>query len=106
MRPSDRGELRPGLPAKIKISAYDYMGLPPLKGEVIEVSADTLTAQQGEKFYRIKVRLDADQERLNGKSLHPGLSAQVDVVVGQRSVAAYILSPVSKFSDRAFTEAK
>ena len=106
IRPSDRGELRPGLPAKVKISAYDYMGLPPLKGEVIEVSADTLTAQQGEKFYRIKIRLDAEQEQFKGKSLYPGLSAQVDVVVGQRSVAAYLLSPITKFSDRAFTEAK
>ena len=106
IRPSDRGELRPGLPAKVKISAYDYMGLPPLKGEVFEVSADTLTAQQGEKFYRIKVKLDDYQDQLKGKSLHPGLAAQVDVVVGQRSVAAYLLSPVSKFSERAFTEAK
>ena len=106
IRPSDRGELRPGLPAKVKISAYDYMGLPPLKGEVFEVSADTLTAHQGEKFYRIKVKLDAQQDQLKGKSLYPGLSAQVDVVVGQRSVAAYLLSPVTKFSERAFTEAK
>ena len=106
IRPSDRGELRPGLTAKIKISAYDYMGMSSLSGEVVEVSADTLATQQGEKFYRLKVKLDAKQALLQGKSLYPGLSAQVDVVVGRRSVAAYLLSPITKFNERAFTEAK
>ena len=106
IRPSDRGELRPGLAAKVKISAYDYMGMPSLSGEVVEVSADTLATQQGDKYYRVKVKLDAHQALLKDKILYPGLSAQVDVIVGRRSVAAYILSPISKFSERAFTEAK
>ena len=106
VRPSERGELHPGLPAKIKILAYDYMGLPPLNGEVVEVSADTLSTQQGEKFYRLKVKMDAANEQLKDKSLYPGLSAQVDVVVGRRSIAAYFLSPIAKFNERAFTEAK
>ena len=106
IRPSDRGELRPGLAAKIKVSAYDYMGMSPLTGEVVEVSADTLATQQGDKFYRVKVKLDANQDLLQGKTLYPGLSAQVDVIVGRRSVAAYLLSPITKFNERAFTEAK
>ena len=106
VRPSDRGELHPGLPAKIKILAYDYMQTPSLTGEIIEVSADTLTTQQGEKFYRVKVKLDEKQAELQGKILYPGLSAQVDIVVGRRSIAAYLLSPLNKFSERAFTEAK
>jgi adhesin transport system membrane fusion protein len=106
IRPSDRGELHAGLPAKVKVMAYDHTGMAPLNGEVAEVSADTLASPQGERFYRLKIKLDAGQDNLKGKILYPGLSTQVDVVVGQRSVADYLLSPIHKFKDKAFTEAK
>jgi hypothetical protein len=38
-------------------------------------------------------------------SILPGMTASADVVLGQRSVLTYLLSPLLRFKQRAFSEA-
>jgi adhesin transport system membrane fusion protein len=54
------------------------------------------------------VLINADQAhgRLGKEVLLPGMTARADVVVGQRSVLSYLLSPLLKFSSQALREAK
>lgn len=105
IRPADRGELRPGLPAKVKLSAYDYAVYGPLGGIVTDVSADTLPDESGQRFYRIKVRVTGKSSFGSDKPIYPGMVANVDIVVGQRTVAQYLLSPLDRFYQSAFREA-
>jgi adhesin transport system membrane fusion protein len=106
IRPSDRGELRPGLPARIKISAYDYAVYGSLPGEVTEISADTLSNEHGDRFYRLKVSVAKTLKQRSDKPIYPGMTVNVDVVVGNRTPAEYLISPIRRFYQSAFREAR
>lgn len=105
-RPSDRGELRPDLDTKVRVSAYDTGSLGTLTGRVIEVSADTVPDGRGEPFYRVGIRIDAIPDAYAGKLLAPGMTVTGDIVTGRRTVLRHILSPLNKFADNAFRDAR
>ena len=52
INPKDVAFLRPGLQASVKITAYDYSVYGDLKGELIRVSADSITDEEGNVFYK------------------------------------------------------
>lgn len=103
-RPNDRANLRPGLPAKVRLGAYDYATYGSLEGKVTEVSADTLVDEREGRYYR--VRVDAEKREESGKNLSilPGMTATADVVVGKRTILSYLLSPLLKFQQRVFQD--
>lgn len=106
IRPSDIAFIRPGLPATIKITAYDYSIYGGLKGEVEDISADTITNERGESFYRVRVRthknhIGSDEHPL---VIIPGMTAEIDVLTGRKTVLHYLMKPLIKAKDRALTE--
>jgi adhesin transport system membrane fusion protein len=104
VRPNDRASLRPGLSTRVMIGAYDYAVYGALSGRLIEVSADTLTDESGQRFYRVLIETDTPSERMTNLSILPGMTARADVVLGQRTVMSYLLSPLLRFKQQAFTE--
>jgi len=104
VRPDDRASLRVGLPTRVMIGAYDYTVYGALDGEVIEVSADTLPDEQGQRYYRLLVHTLPARGALAAEVILPGMTASADVVVGQRSVLSYVLSPLLRFGARALRE--
>lgn len=106
IKPSDIAFIRPGLPATIKITAYDFSIYGGLKGEVEDISADTITNERGESFYRVRVRthknhLGTDEHPL---VIIPGMTAEIDVLTGRKTVLHYLMKPLIKAKDRALTE--
>jgi membrane fusion protein, adhesin transport system len=105
IRPHDVAFLRPGLPATVKISAYDYSIYGALQGEVILISPDTLKEegpkqqpQTDERYYRVLVKADASTLRQADKALPiiAGMTANVEIRTGEKSVLDYVLKPVLK----------
>jgi len=106
IRPSDIDVVHEGLPAKVWFSAYKRIEVPPVRGKVVVVSADKLEdAHSGEPYFTARVMVDAAElQRLSGVKLHPGMPAEVSVVVGERRAINYFLEPVTERLDRAFNE--
>lgn len=104
VRPDDRASLRPGLPTRVMVGAYDYTVYGALQGQVTEVSADTLPDENGQRYYRLLVQTAPAQGALAQEVILPGMTASTDVVVGQRSVLSYLLSPLLRFGARALRE--
>lgn len=104
VRPDDRASLRPGLPTRVMVGAYDYTVYGALLGQVTEVSADTLPDENGQRYYRLLVQTAPAQGLLAQEVILPGMTASTDVVVGQRSVLSYLLSPLLRFGARALRE--
>ena len=104
VRPDDRGSLRPGLETRVLIGAYDYAVYGALNGRLVEVSADTLPDEQGNRFYRVLIETDSAQGLLAQQAILPGMTARADVVLGQRSIASYVFSPLLRFAHRALRE--
>lgn len=108
IRPSDVAFLRPGQPATVKISAYDYSIYGSLHGTLEQISADTIRDESNpnERYYRIYVRTDsAHLEGREGRlPIIPGMVATVEVLTGQKTVLEYWLKPVIKVRDSALRE--
>jgi len=105
-RPSDRGDLRVGLPAKVRVSAFDIGELGPLNGRVIEVSADTVPDGKGDPYYRVAIQVDQMPESYSGKKIVPGMTITADVITGRRTIIQYITSPFTRFLFNAFRDAR
>lgn len=102
--PNDRANLRPRLSARVRIGAYDYATFGTLNGQVTEVSADTLVDEHETRYYRVILKADADATQ---KMITvPGMTAVADIVVGKRTVLSYLLSPLLRFRDGAFRDAR
>ncbi len=101
--PRDRGDIWPGLPATIKISAYDSAVYGGLEGKVVDVSPDIVQDSKGEVFYR--VRLSADTTTFGaGKPVIPGMTAEVNIRSGKQTILDYILGPFIKIRDSALRD--
>ena len=112
INPADIGQLKAGLPATIRLDAFDYSIYGVLHGTLRYISSDTLTEQgpngQANTFYRAKVSLHADDAKkhpkLTAAMLKPGMTATVDLKTGGRSVLKYLIKPIYKAFGGAMTE--
>lgn len=97
--PRDVALIAPGMPASVKITAYDFATYGDLRGHVIQISEDTVeedTAQGPKNFYRVMVRTELSYlERFGVQyAIRPGMIAQVDIESGKRSVLSYLTRPL------------
>jgi adhesin transport system membrane fusion protein len=111
VNPADIGQLHPGLPAFVKLDAFDYSVYGNLVGTLNYISSDTLTEQgangQAATFYRARVRIDPQAQtnpRLAALALKPGMTATVDLRTASRSVLQYLAKPVFKAFSGAMNE--
>lgn len=112
IRPSDVAFLRPGLPAKVKITAYDFAIYGGLDGHVEYISPDTLKDDQkaasgrpDDTYYRVLILTDKSTLHAGNKDLPiiPGMIATVEVRTGEKTILDYLLKPVLKAKE-AFRE--
>ena len=106
IRPTDIAFIRPGQEATVKITAYDFSIYGGLEGRVEHISADTITNDRGESFYLIRVRTDRNYLGNEEKPLAiiPGMTAEVDILTGRKTVLDYLLKPVLKARYNALRE--
>jgi membrane fusion protein, adhesin transport system len=106
VRPADIAFLSPGLPALVKVTAYDYAIYGGLEAELEGISADTITDERGERFYRIRVRTADNVLEEAGEPLPiiPGMTVQVDILTGEKTVLDYLLKPILRARDGALRE--
>ncbi len=103
IRPQDIAFLRPGLPALVKFTAYDFAIYGGLDATVEQIGADTVIDDKGNAFYVVRVRTKASSLGAN-LPIIPGMVAQVDVLTGKKTILAYLLKPVLRAKANALTE--
>ncbi|EPB9883411.1 HlyD family efflux transporter periplasmic adaptor subunit [Yersinia enterocolitica] len=104
INPRDIAYIRPGLPATVKITAYDSSIYGNLTGVVETVSPDTLQdeVKRDQFYYRIYVRTNrADLTNKAGKlfPILPGMVASVEIKTGQKTVLDYLIKPLNKVKE-------
>lgn len=107
IKPRDIGFIHPGLPAVVKITAYDFTRYGGLTGKVVHISADTTQDDEGNSFYLIRVRTDASNIKdQHGESMPiiPGMLTEVDVITGKRTIMEYLLNPLLRAQKNALRE--
>ncbi|CAM2894937.1 HlyD family type I secretion periplasmic adaptor subunit [Moritella viscosa] len=105
IKPKDIAFIHLGLPAVVKITAYDFTRYGGLKGVVEHISADTTQDEDGNSFYIIRVRTKiSDIQGNHDMPIIPGMMTSVDVMIGKRTVLEYILNPVLRAKAMALRE--
>lgn len=102
--PRDIAFLRPGQPAMVKFSAYDFSIYGGLEGTLEHISADTVTDDKGNAFYLVRVRTNKPGFGDSNLPIIPGMVAEVDIMTGKKSVLTYLLKPVLRAKSVAMTE--
>ena len=106
IKPSDIAFIYPGQKAVVKVSAYDFAIYGSLNGEVVHIAADTTKDQKDNVFYTIHIKTDKNHLGSKTKPLKiiPGMTVDVDIITGKKSVMDYILKPILKAKQYTFTE--
>lgn len=108
VKPADVAFIRNDLPANVKLDAYDYTIYGSLKGHVTYISADTLEEdlqKDEEPYYRVHIQIDTFPEQHRDKvEVIPGMTAKVEIITGERTVAQYVLKPLRRVGSEALTE--
>ena len=107
VEPKDIAFISPGLPALVKISAYDFTVYGGLEGNVDVISSDSILDESTkESYYLVTVKTKNSSLRRGDESLPiiPGMVATVDIITGQKSVLDYILKPIVKARHEALRE--
>ena len=106
VKPQDIAFLRPKLSAKVKLTAYDFAVYGGLDAQVEQISADTFVEENGEPYYLVRVRTNEPDLVKNGQAfpIIPGMTADVDILVGEKTVLSYLLKPVLRARENALRE--
>ena len=106
IRPQDIAFLHPGQEAVVKFTAYDYTIYGGLKAKLEQIGADTVTDEEGNSFYLIKLR--TEKSHLGSEEhpllIIPGMVTSVDIITGKKSVLSYLLKPIIRARAEALRE--
>jgi hypothetical protein len=108
----DIGFVRQGLPVKLKFAAFPFQKYGMVEGTVEHVSADSADGNAGNgntpgdkapaknqpMLYKALVTLKAMRLEMDGEKfpLSAGMQSSAEILLGTRTVAEYLLSPVRK----------
>jgi membrane fusion protein, adhesin transport system len=106
--PKDIGFVFVGMPAVIKLTAFDFSIFGSLKGKLVHVGADTVVdeAQREQRpYYEVFIELETTsiQGRDGMVEVRPGMQAEIELESGERTVLQYLLKPLFKATE-AFSE--
>ncbi|EZH83787.1 hemolysin secretion protein D [Ectopseudomonas composti] len=106
IRPQDIAFLHPGQKAMVKFTAYDFTIYGGLEADLEQIGADTVTDEDGNSFYLIKLR--TRQSHLGSEEnpllIIPGMVASVDIMTGKKSILSYLLKPIIRARAEALRE--
>lgn len=102
--PRDIAYIRDGLPAIVRITAYDYSIYGALNGVVETISPDTIQDEVNHDNYYYRVYIKTDSDQLMDKNgvahiIKPGMIATVDIRTGEKTVLEYLIKPFNKMRE-------
>ncbi|MGL5116588.1 MAG: HlyD family type I secretion periplasmic adaptor subunit, partial [Beijerinckiaceae bacterium] len=93
VKPQDIAQLRPGLDAMVKLTAYDFTIYGGLDATLEHIGADSVTTDKGETYYVIRVRTKRNALAHAGRDwpIMPGMVAEVEIKTGRKTVMQYLV---------------
>lgn len=106
INPRDIGHIKPGDGAKVKILTYDFARYGSIQGKIEKISASTFFTDDGKPYYKATIDLKDQHVYRGGKkyNLKTGMTAQADIITGEKTLLQYILKPIHQSVSSAFTE--
>jgi adhesin transport system membrane fusion protein len=104
--PSDIAFIHPNQQATVKFTAYDFSIHGGLSAKVIQISPDTIIDDEGVSYYEVSLKTDSSVlgDENNPLPIIPGMTVEVDILTGKKTIMGYILKPILKTKQLAFRE--
>ena len=102
----DIAEIREGMPATLKVRAFDFLRYGTLPGRVRSISADaSRTASDEAPSYRVVVAAERPEEgRSRRMEILPGMLVDVEFRAGERTILSYLTDRILRRGAAAFRE--
>ena len=106
IKPADIAYVNVGQFARLKFSAYDFAIHGSLQGIVTFVSADTITNDDGQSFFLVRIKPTKDflGAKPGELPIKIGMTAEADILTAKKSILSYLTDPVHRGIDKALTE--
>ena len=107
LKPDDADNVRPGIPANVRLIHFKDKFQPVVQGKVISVSADRLVdTRTGVAYYQAEIEVDrgAVAAVLGDEKLQPGLPAEVMIGLGSHTALEDLFAPLNRRLQRAMRE--
>jgi multidrug efflux pump subunit AcrA (membrane-fusion protein) len=101
----DRGYIKVGQSAKIKLANQDQLTFGPINAKIISISPNAIQSEKG-TWYEIELELE-QQKFTSGNidyTLVPGIQVQIFILTGDRSILSYITNPFYNSIGQALQE--
>ena len=101
----DVGFIKVGQAAKVKVATFPFQEFGVIKGKVLSISPNATADKDLGPVFKAKVKLDRSAVQVNGQAveLTPGMTASAEIVTRKRSVLTFLMEPVTKRFDEAFS---
>ena len=102
--PHDIDQIHVGQHAVLRFAAFNQRTTPELNGEVTHIGADVAQEDKAsEPFYSVRIRVsDGELARLGGLQLLAGMPVEAFIQTTPRTVASFLVKPLSDQITRAF----
>jgi adhesin transport system membrane fusion protein len=103
----DIGRVAPGMPATVKVRAYDFARFGAIEGSVTRISADAITGDTPGELpsFAVEVATQRDHMGADGSlPVLPGMVVDVELRVGERTILSYLTDTLTTMKERAFKE--
>jgi adhesin transport system membrane fusion protein len=106
IKPADIAYVNVGQFARLKFSAYDFAIHGSLQGIVTFISADTITNEEGQSFFLVRVKpVKSFLGVKNGElPIKIGMTAEADIITDKKTILSYLTEPVHRGIDKALRE--
>ena len=106
IKPADIAYVSVGQFARLKFSAYDFALHGSLQGIVTFVSADTITNDDGESFFVVRVKPGRSflGARVGELPVKIGMTAEADIITDKKTILSYLTEPVHRGINKALRE--
>ncbi|MCY9870395.1 HlyD family type I secretion periplasmic adaptor subunit [Vibrio barjaei] len=103
--PQDIESVYKGLNASVRLSSFSFRSTPPVIGHLLHISADSIVDERtGSMYYEGKIALSEDQVADLGLELKPGMPVEAQIVLDDRTLLDYLISPLAQSVERGLKE--
>ena len=104
----DVGFLRVGMPATVKLDAFEFTKYGSLEGSVQWIGADAVKVDQLGQVYPVRIILKSTSlpMRVNGElpEIRIGMSVVADIAIGKRKAYEFFIGPLLKYKNESLRE--
>lgn len=104
--PKDIAKVKIGQKSKVAFTAFDSAIYGMFEGEVVAIAANTTYQEEtGSIFYTVRVTVTDERLKDNERIIiQSGMDSMVSIISNKQRVISYLLNPIKKLSQKAFSE--